>query len=134
MLRTRVWSCLLLLSTAVFLMGARQVPLTDPEPLPVPAGLKTEQVAKAIKAALVGRNWVVAEDAPGRIVSTLNLREHMAKIEVAYDLQTIKIRYLDSGELMYAEKKGQRLIHRNYLNWIQNLRNDMNRNLTLVQS
>jgi hypothetical protein len=115
-------------------MGARQVPLTDPEPLPVPAGLKTEQVAKAIKAALVGRNWVVAQDEPGRIVSTLNLREHMAKIEVAYDVQTIRIRYLDSGELMYAEKKGQRVIHRNYLNWIQNLRNDMNRNLTLVQT
>jgi hypothetical protein len=134
MLRTRVWSCLLLLATAVFLMGARQVPLTDPEPLPVPAGLKTEQVAKAIKAALVGRNWVVAQDEPGRIVSTLNLREHMAKIEVTYDVQTIKIRYLDSGELMYAEKKGQRVIHRNYLNWIQNLRNDMNRNLTLVQT
>jgi hypothetical protein len=134
MLRTRVWSCLLLLATTVFLMGARQVPLTDPEPLPVPAGLKTEQVAKAIKAALVGRNWVVAQDEPGRIVSTLNLREHMAKIEVAYDVQTIRIRYLDSGELMYAEKKGQRVIHRNYLNWIQNLRNDMNRNLTLVQT
>jgi hypothetical protein len=49
-------------------------------------------------------------------------------------VQTIRIRYLDSGELMYAEKKGQRVIHRNYLNWIQNLRNDMNRNLTLVQT
>jgi hypothetical protein len=134
MLRTRAWSCFLLLSTAVFLMGARQVPLTDPEPIAVPAGLKAEQVAKAIKAALVGRNWGVTEEQPGRIISTLNLREHMAKIEVSYDAQTVRIRYLDSGELMYAEKKGQRMIHRNYLNWIQNLVNDINRNLTLVQT
>jgi hypothetical protein len=60
------------------------------------------------------------------------VREHMAKIDIVYDLQTITIKYLDSGELMYAEKKGQRMIHRNYLNWIANLVNDMNRNLTLV--
>jgi hypothetical protein len=134
MFRKRAWFSLLLLSTLAFLMGARQVPLTDPEPLAVPAGLKIEQVAKAIKASLVGRNWGITKDEPGRITSTLNLREHMAKIEIAYDLKTIRIRYLDSGELMYAEKKGQRMIHRNYLNWIQNLVNDMNRNLTLVQT
>jgi hypothetical protein len=134
MLRTRAWSCLLLLSTLVFLMGARQVPLTDPDPVAVPAGLKMEQVAKAIKASLVGRTWTVTQEEPGRIISTLNVREHMAKIEISYDLQTVRIRYLDSGELMYAEKKGQRVIHRNYLNWIQNLVNDMNRNLTLVQT
>jgi hypothetical protein len=134
MFRARAWSGLLLVSAMVFLMGARQVPLTDPEPLAVPAGLKLEQVAKAIKASLVGRAWTVTSEDPGHIVSTLNVREHMAKIDIVYDLQTIRIKYLDSGELMYAEKKGQRVIHRNYLNWIANLRNDINRNLTLMQS
>ena len=134
MFRARAWSGLLLICALVFLMGARQVPLTDPAPLAVPAGLKLEQVAKAIKASLVGRTWAVTTEEPGHIVSTLNLREHMAKIDIVYDLQTIKIQYVDSGELLYAEKKGQRVIHRNYLNWIQNLVNDMNRNLTLIQS
>lgn len=134
MFRARAWSGLLLICAMVFLMGARQVPLTDPEPVAVPAGLKMEQVAKAIKASLLGRAWTVTSEDPGHIVSTLNVREHMAKIDIVYDLQTVKIRYLDSGELMYAQKKGQRLIHRNYLNWIANLVNDMNRNLTLVQS
>jgi hypothetical protein len=134
MFRARAWSALLLASTMVFLMGARQVPLTDPDPLTVPAGLKLEQVAKGIKASLVGRAWAITSEEPGHIVSTLKVREHMAKIDITYDLQTIKIRYLDSGELMYAEKKGQRVIHRNYLNWIQNLVNDMNRNLTMLQS
>ena len=134
MFRARTWSALLVAAVMVFLMGGRQVPLADPEPIAVPAGLKMEQVTKAIKASLVGRTWAVAQDDPGHIVSTLNLREHMAKIDIAYDVQTIKIRYLDSGELMYAEKKGQRVIHRNYLNWIQNLVNDINRNLTLIGS
>lgn len=134
MFRARAWSGLLLVSALVFLMGARQVPLIDPEPLTVPAGLKIEQVTKAIKASLVGRTWAVTSEEPGHIVSTLNLREHMAKIDIVYDVQTIRIKYLDSGELLYAQKKGQRMIHHNYLNWIQNLVNDMNRNLTLVQS
>lgn len=134
MFRARTWSALLLVSTMVFLMGARQVPLTDPQPIAVPAGLKVEQVSKAIRAALAGRAWAVTSEEPGHIVSTLNVREHMAKIDIVYDLQTITIKYLESGELMYAEKKGQRMIHRNYLNWILNLVNDMNRNLVLVQS
>lgn len=134
MFRARRWSALLVVSAMVFLMGARQVPLTDPQPIAVPAGLKVEQVAKAIKAALVGRAWAIAADEPGHIVSTLNVREHMAKIDIVYDVQTITIKYLESGELMYAEKKGQRMIHRNYLNWIQNIVNDINRNLHLIQS
>lgn len=134
MFRARAWSALPLICILVFLMGARQVPLTDPEPLAVPAGLRTEQVAKAIKASLVGRTWTVTQEEPGHIVATLNLREHMAKIDIVYDLQSIRISYLDSGELMYAEKKGVRMIHRNYLNWIQNLRNDMGRNMVLLQS
>jgi hypothetical protein len=134
MFRARTWSALLLVSAMVFLMGARQVPLTDPQPIVVPAGLKIEQVSKAIRAALAGRAWAVTSEKPGHIVSTLNVREHMAKIDIVYDVQTITIKYLESGELMYAEKKGQRMIHRNYLNWILNLVNDMNRNLVLVQS
>jgi hypothetical protein len=134
MFRARTWSALLLVSAMVFLMGARQVPLADPQPIAVPAGLKVEQISKAIRAALAGRAWAVTSEEPGHIVSTLNVREHMAKIDIVYDLQTITIKYLESGELMYAEKKGQRMIHRNYLNWILNLVNDMNRNLVLVQS
>ena len=134
MFRARTWSALLLVSAMVFLMGARQVPLTDPQPIAVPAGLKIEQVSKAIRAALAGRGWAVTSEEPGHLVSTLNVREHMAKIDIVYDTQTITIKYLDSGELMYAQKKGQRVIHRNYLHWILNLVNDMNRNLVLVQS
>jgi hypothetical protein len=139
MFRARAWSgrrlsCAMVLLMGIFLMGARQVPLTDPEPVAVPAGLTAEQVAKAIKASLVGRTWAITQEEPGHIISTLHLREHMAKIDIVYDLQTIKIRYLDSSELLYAQKQGQRLIHRNYLSWIQYLVVDLNRTLTLIQT
>ncbi len=128
----RWWSGLLLLPLLALLMGARQVPLVDPEPFPVPAGLSEAKVVKAIKAGLVGRQWEITEEQPGKIISTLHLREHMAKISVEYNASKIAIRYLDSGELMYEQKKGVAVIHRNYLNWIQNLVNDIQRNMVLV--
>lgn len=130
--RARWWSGLLLLPLLALLMGARQVPLVDPEPFAVAAGLSEAKVAKSIKAALVGRQWEITEEKPGKIISTLHLREHMAKISIDYDTSKIAIRYLDSGELMYAQKKGVTVIHRNYLNWIQNLVNDIQRNMVLV--
>ena len=130
----RSWRYLFLLPVLVLLMAGRQVPLVDPDPIAVPAGVTAEQVNKAIKAALVGRGWQVSGEQPGKILSTLHLREHMAKIELAYDQKAVTIRYLDSGELLYAEKKGQRVIHRNYLNWVQNVVNDIGRNLLLVKT
>lgn len=130
--RARLWSSLLLLPLLALLMGARQVPLVDPEPFAVPAGLTEAKIVKSIKAALVGREWVVSEEQPGKIIATLNLREHMAKIDVSYDTSRIAIRYLDSKELMYAHKKGVTVIHRNYLSWIQNLVTDINRNMILA--
>ena len=130
--RARLWSGLLLLPLLVLLMGARQVPLVDPDPIAVPAGLTEARVAKAIKAALVGRTWVISEEQPGKIVATLNLRTHMAKIEIPFDTKQVAIRYLDSSELMYGEKKGVKVIHRNYLSWIQNLVGDISRNMILA--
>lgn len=130
--RARLWSGLLLLPLLALLMGARQVPLENPEPIAVPAGLSEQKVARSIKAALVGRGWVVTEEQPGKIVSTLNLRSHMAKIDISYNPSQIKIAYLDSKELMYGEKKGVTVIHRNYLSWVQNLVTDIGRNMILA--
>lgn len=127
----RLWSGLLLLPVLALLMGARQVPLVNPDPIAVPAGLTEAKVARSIKAALVGREWVVSEEQPGKILATLNLRAHVAKIDVSFDTSKVNIRYLDSKELMYGEKKGVTVIHRNYLSWIQNLVTDINRNMIL---
>ncbi len=130
--RARLWSGLLLLPVLALLMGARQVPLVNPEPIAVPAGLTQAKVARSIKAALVGREWVVSEEQPGKIIATLNLRAHMAKIDVSFDTSKVTIQYLDSKELMYGEKKGTTVIHRNYLSWIQNLVTDISRNMILA--
>ena len=132
MLRSRTTLSVLLVSVLVLLMGARTVPLADPPAIVVPSGVPAKDVSKAIKTALVGRTWVIGEDTPGKIVATLNLRTHMAKIQVSYDEKSVDIKYLDSGDLNYEEKKDGRYIHRNYLTWIQNVVNDISRNLQLV--
>ena len=64
---------------------------------------------------------------PGRIDATLHLRKHVANIEIAYDREQIVIAYKSSENLDYTERRGRRLIHDNYLGWIQNLVNDVRR-------
>lgn len=120
-----------LLPVLLLLMGARQVPLNDPDPIMVPAGLQAEAVAKEIKRALIGRNWTITGEQPGQIDSTLNLRAHVARIRVEFDAEKVRIHYVSSENLKYEEKKGERVIHKNYQSWINNVVTDLNRGLQL---
>lgn len=54
---------------------------------------------------------------PGVLEGTLNLRSHMAKIEIQYNNNSYSILYKDSSNLNYDGTK----IHSNYNGWIQNL-------------
>lgn len=134
MLRSRSWSVFLLIPLLALLMAARQSPLVDPAPIAIPDGMTEAQVKKSVRAALLGRGWLIDADTPGKIVSTLNVRKHMAKVEVNYDAKQIGIKHLASENLLEEEEKGQRVIHRRYLEWINNLVLDINRNLQLVTS
>lgn len=122
----------LLVPLLFLLMAFRQSPLVDPPPVPVPAKATADQVARAIKAALVHREWTITSERSGEIESTLHLREHVARIAVTYDTHEITIKYVDSANLKYEVKKdGTRLIHSNYLSWIQNVVADLKQNLLL---
>jgi hypothetical protein len=108
---------------------ARNAELIDPNPVAVPAGLSAEQVAKDIKRALIARGWEVTAEQPGQIDSTLHLREHVARIQVTYGTSSVRLAYVDSSNLDYAEKRGKRYIHGNYLGWLGFLVNDLETNL-----
>jgi hypothetical protein len=120
------------LPVALLLMAA--TPLVDPAPIAVPAGLDDKAVAKAIRLGGAQRGWIVTRQDPGAMELTLNIRTHMAKVGVKYDTQSIQLTYLDSTNLDYEEKKGNRYIHRNYPKWVNNLANDITVQLALVQS
>ena len=130
----RIVSIMLALCLASGMVHARKAELVDPDAVAIPSGLDHEQVVKDIKRALIGRGWSITTEQPGEIQSTLNLREHVARIRVSYDAGQVKLAYVDSANLDYKEKGGKRYIHSNYLGWIGFLVNDLNTNFKVSQA
>jgi len=123
---------LLLLPLMFLLMGARQAPLTDPDPVAVPAGMKIETVEREIKRALIGRGWTITSEQDGMIDSALNVRAHSARVRISYDSSRVALNYVSSDNLAYEEKRGERYIHKNYASWINNVMSDLSRGLQLA--
>jgi hypothetical protein len=115
---------LLLAPVMVLLMGAAAV-LVDPEPVAVPPGLSEKAVAKAVAVGVGQRGWVITRQDPQYMEATLHLRSHVARIGINFDANSVRIRYLDSQNLDYEIKKGVPHIHRNYINWVNNVARDI---------
>lgn len=125
----------LLLPMLLLTMAFRQSPLVDPAPIAVPAGLTAVQVGKAAKAALLGRGWTVTGEQDGSLSASLSRDNWIAKIRVDYTTKQVQIRYVDSTNLKYEVKRdGTRLIHSNYMGWMQYLSGDIGRNLELISA
>lgn len=129
---SRLRLALLLLPFALLTMAFRQAPLVNPPPIAVTTKMSTDNVLKAIKMALVHRGWTITELKPGIVDSTLNLRDHTARIEIDYSTTSVRIKYLDSTNLKYEVKNGTPYIHKNYLGWVENLATDIQGNLLLL--
>jgi len=65
---------------------------------------------------------------PGLIIGTLNVRDHMAQVEIPYDRRTYSIIYRDSHNLDYDGAN----IHKNYNGWVQRLSASINARLSLL--
>ena len=83
--------------------------------------LTEDQVRKAIVSAGNGLGWVIAPVSPGMVTGTLNLRTHLAVVDIRYTTKSFSIIYKDSTNLHY--RNGQ--IHRDYNGWIENLDRDI---------
>jgi hypothetical protein len=128
---------LLVLLSLLALSGtasAAGVPLVDPMPILVPVGADERTVVQAIKRALVGRDWQVLGEQPGRIDADINVRnKHNARIRIDYNERDVQIRYVSSINLDYSMHTGSPTIHRNYPRWINFLLEDIARNLRAGQ-
>ena len=96
-----------------------------------------EDVQKAIARAGSGLGWIVSPVEPGHSTATLYLRNHMAKVDIRYDLKGYSITYNDSSNLNFepagtettdpatgeTQKSTTGTIHSNYNGWVQNLDN-----------
>lgn len=70
-----------------------------------------------IQRAAEGLGWQIDPAQPGSVRATLNLRTHVAVVNIAYDETVFNIRYVDSRNLGYTGTS----IHKNYNGWIRNL-------------
>jgi len=104
---------------------ARAVELVDPDPVAVPSGMEQAKVVKAIKLALVERRWTITKEEPGYIEAMLTVRKHMIKVGFMYGRSEIKFKYVDSAEMGFSERDGQRYIHPKYSAWVNNVRSDI---------
>jgi hypothetical protein len=128
--RRHVTRCLLMLSLAVSLLGARQAPLIDPDPIDVPPGMSIARISSVIESAILKRRWWVDKQEAGRMVVVQLVQGHRAKVAISYDTKTVKIQYVSSQNLAYELKPdGSRVIHPRYLAWVKNLRSDILRDL-----
>jgi hypothetical protein len=134
MLRMRgLISGLLLVPALLLLMAFRQVPLTDPAPIPVPAGVGTAKVEQVIGAALTSRNWRIVKHVPGEVDAVYDPRNFSVTIAVHYDASKVRINYVTSSNLKYEVKGGVRYIHKNYQSWIKNLVTDIQNGLMMAK-
>lgn len=124
---------LLLVPIAFMLMGATAIPLVDPAPVSVPAGLTVDQVTKAIKLGIASRpGWVITKEDKGQFEATLNVRQHMLKVDIPYSATSFSIKYVDSQNLDYGDKKGVKVIHPKWVGWTRNLSSDIQRELSVL--
>jgi hypothetical protein len=126
----RVLLCLLPL--LLLLMAFRDAPLIDPDPIAIPAGVSDKAVLQAVRQALNTRGWIVTEEHAGEVKSTLHLRDHTARIDIAWADGKLHLRYAGSENLKYHLEDGKPYIHKNYLGWIENLTHDISGALNLL--
>lgn len=113
----------LLIVLSLFLMGCRTAPVQDFNDMPIntSSGKKPalSKVTQDIIQAGNSLGWQMKKGKPGHITATLNLRKHMAKVDINYSKTDYSIHYKDSRELRYDGAN----IHSNYNSWVQNLSN-----------
>lgn len=118
--------CLRLLFSALIfcsLAGCRTATLYNVDKQPYGVGAVSQQQLKAVEQAIISAGtqlgWTVTPQAPGRLLGTLRLRDHVARVDIYYDNNNFSIFYKDSENLKYHNG----IIHKNYNSWVVNLSN-----------
>jgi hypothetical protein len=115
---------------ALALAGCNTMPIQNVSDAPVTSAsgtpLSNEQVRGAILRAGSTLGRQMRDDGPNKLMGTLQLRGHMAVVEIPYTSRSYSVKYRSSTGL--DEKDGN--IHKNYNGWIQNLTRGINAQLS----
>ncbi len=96
----------------------------------IPTGLKITDIENAIIMAGAPRGWVITKSSPGQLIGELNVRKHMAKVQINYTSTSYKISYLDSQNLNHSNAQ----IHKSYNRWVSTLKSDIYLELTRLKA
>ena len=119
-MRIRSLAIIALLAAMVMVTGCRTAPVYNVDNAPVTSTtgkVAKDDVRNAILQSGAALGWRMNEAEPGHIVGTLNLRQHMAQVDIVYTAKAYSIRYKNSSNLKYDGTS----IHSNYNGWVQNL-------------
>lgn len=130
---------MVLLLAAVAVAGCRAEPVynaTDIAYAPaatVTRSLTSTDYKNAIIRAGAERGWTFQDAGPGHLVGNLAVRgKHFATVDVFYDTESFTITYKDSRNLEYDPATRQ--IHPNYNSWVQNLQQDIQAEVTRLET
>ena len=116
-LHLKLFSLLLVL----VVVGCVPVPIRNVDNAPVTLATSKQptltQVRESIVRAGATLGWEMKDDGSNKMIATLNLRKHVAVVEIQYSETTYSIKYLRSTNLDAKDGK----IHKNYNGWIANL-------------
>ena len=100
-------------------------PVLNIDDAPIAGTHTTDQVRMVIATVAKKRGWVVEDVGPGLLKATFSGHSHRAVVNIPYTTTTFSIHYVDGTNLDYNGKT----IHRNYDRWINNLREDIQKEL-----
>ena len=109
--------------------ACRTVPVQNVTSQPFPADvtkLSMAQVEESIIKAPGDRQWIVQHKSDGELIATYSPRTHVAKVKIDFDQSAFSIAYVDSSNLDYNGTS----IHYNYNRWVNNLRQDILREVS----
>jgi len=120
--RVKQFALVLMAAAVLVLIGCKSAPIYNVSDASVDASIKNLTAAKMKKAIMragLSLGWQIKDVEPGKLVGTLLLRKHMARIDIPYSKDGYSLLYRDSSQLNYKPDTGE--IHKNYNGWIQNL-------------
>ena len=103
-------------------------PLRNFETNAIPEGLKLTQIRKAIKMAGANKGWnFIKSKEENELVGNLIVRQHEVNVKVPYTIENYQVNYMSSTNMKYNSLR--QVIHRSYGRWINNLRQEINKEL-----
>lgn len=106
---------------ALLFFGCRMAPILNVQDSPILPSARQEMTLLTVEQAIIRAGsdlgWKMTVEKPGLITASLNLRHHLAMVEIPYSTTSYSIRYKFSANLPQRGEK----IHRNYNLWIRNL-------------